>query len=73
LTLQVDFDYTPAERATFNYPGCGEEIEINAIFLGVSEISGLLSEDALEEIRDQIRKDMQREAEQAYSEWREAA
>lgn len=32
-TLKVEFDYTPAEKECFEYPGCDERYYINAIHI----------------------------------------
>lgn len=32
-SLLVDFDYTPAERDTYDSPGCDEEYEISEVLL----------------------------------------
>ena len=31
VEFQVDYDYQPYERATLEYPGCSESIEINEV------------------------------------------
>jgi len=31
LEIEVDFDATPAERMTHDYPGCDAEVEINQV------------------------------------------
>ena len=31
VEFEVDFDYQPFERATLEYPGCDEGIEINEV------------------------------------------
>jgi hypothetical protein len=30
--FKVDFDHSPEEDATYDYPGCNESVEINGVF-----------------------------------------
>ena len=31
IEFEVDYDYQPFERATLEYPGCSESVEINEV------------------------------------------
>lgn len=47
------YDYSPAERQTHDYPGCGEEFEIYNITLNGIDASWLL-ESQIEEFEQEV-------------------
>ena len=55
MTLEVDYNYQPAEPQTEFYPGCDEEITYNSIFYkGVNVWEIYYENDLLNEISDLI-------------------
>ena len=51
--FEYDLNYTPAEKQTHDYPGCGEEFEITGITLNGVDASDLL-EDQIDEFIDYV-------------------
>jgi len=41
LEFEVEYDYQPAERNTYNYPGCDEEITITGVKLAGKDVDWL--------------------------------
>lgn len=64
--LVVEFDYQPAERQTWDYPGCAESIDITAI-----TINGIDVFDLVESLRGL--KKIEEAALEAYRESRQEA
>jgi hypothetical protein len=51
--LFIEFDYSPPERKTMNYPGCAEGAEITRVEVAFSglDISSALGEVAVDQLR----------------------
>jgi hypothetical protein len=56
-SMEVSWNYTPAEKGGLEYPGCPEEYEIYKIVMNGQEASEMLSETALEEIEELIKEE----------------
>jgi hypothetical protein len=56
LTMEIDFDYQQREPATFYYPGCGEDFEINSVVVAGVDIVSLLSDETVERIIKELIK-----------------
>lgn len=48
--LTIIYDYTPAERATYDYPGYPEIIEVTNVLVGPFDITELLSPQQIDDI-----------------------
>jgi phage terminase Nu1 subunit (DNA packaging protein) len=82
ITLEVEYDYQPAERQTLEYPGCPEDAcvntvthlgdEITFLFLGDDKTLNRRGEELTETLLDHIRTDRQAAlSDQAYKDFRE--
>ena len=56
LEVEVNYDYQPQEPSDGAYPGCDEEISINSVMLGETDILGRLIGDELENITEACRR-----------------
>lgn len=50
IEAEVDFDYQPAERQTWDDPGCSASAEINTVMVGGVDITELISDELIEEL-----------------------
>jgi hypothetical protein len=46
----VHFDYEPAERASYDEPGCDAGVSINAVYAGCHDVTAELNDDLVERI-----------------------
>ena len=44
VELEIEFDYQPEEKQTWDYPGCGESFEITSIKINDIDVMELLEE-----------------------------
>lgn len=56
--IEVHYDYQPEERATRDYPGCNEYIEINSVKWEGLELLPFLSEKSLDNACEEIIEDL---------------
>ena len=54
--VEVIFDYQPEEKPTRDYPGCGEEIEVQKVIYKDIDIYPILSYEMIEEIETKIKE-----------------
>lgn len=50
IDLTVSYDYEPAEKQTWEEPGCDESYDIYEVFHNGKDISDIISEDIREEL-----------------------
>lgn len=50
IDLTVSYDYEPAEKQTWEEPGCDESYDIYEVFHNGEDISDIISEDIREEL-----------------------
>jgi hypothetical protein len=69
LPVQVEFSYQPYEPPErgpeAQYPGCPEAIEIEGLFIGRSEITAELTDEAIGEIEAEVWEVIKRERDAA--------
>lgn len=53
IDLEIDYDASPAEAQTLNYPGCDGEIRLTSAMLEGMEVIHLLTEDEIEHLEEQ--------------------
>ena len=44
VELEIEYDYQPEEKQTWDYPGCGESFEITSIKINDIDVMELLEE-----------------------------
>lgn len=54
LPVEVFFDYTAPERASWHCPGCEEEVDINRVMVGALDIPLYVSRSELEGLRRKV-------------------
>lgn len=54
--VEVEFNYQPEERATKDYPGASEEIEIETVIISGIDITVLVSKEVLKAIEYELSK-----------------
>jgi len=50
----IDYEYQPEEPMELEYPGCDEDVEIDKVFVGNRNITGILGSDKIEELETQV-------------------
>lgn len=62
LSVVVEYSYTPAERATLEYPGCPEEFEVISVFHAGEAIDDFLESAGLDsELKNSLIQDLRGE------------
>lgn len=52
IPIEIEFEFCPAERMTWDYPGCPEHIEIEGIYCGGKPLQ--IPDDILTQHEDEI-------------------
>lgn len=57
VSVTVDFDYTPYRAATFYDPADGGDVDVNEIYIGGEEISGIVTEKFCDAVREKLEEE----------------
>jgi hypothetical protein len=72
ISLEVYYDYHPAEAQTRDYPGCSEGVEITEVLHRGDDITALLESGTIEMIEEAIMSDRHASADDwAYGQYRD--
>lgn len=58
VSVTVDFDYTPYRAATFHDPAEGGDVDVNEIYIGGEEISGIVTEKFCDAVREKLEEEL---------------
>jgi hypothetical protein len=68
LTMDVEFDYQPAERQTLEHPGCAEEYDLCTVVVAGVDIVSLISDETEERIIKELIKKAEKANDDYYAE-----
>jgi hypothetical protein len=76
VDLVVEYDYSPEERQTLEYPGYPEHVEICEVLVNGVDIISLLDTDAIEALESEVLEDryghqQQAEEDRAEARWQD--